>query len=164
MEKPRIKIRRNGVDWLLDSASGVMVILLVALPVYTYSSLPEIIPIHFNARGIADGYGSREMIWIMPILVSLIFVGMAVLANHPHLLNYLVEITKENAERQYRMAARLVRILNFLVAGIFLYIMYVKVVSYPAINSGLGVYFLPFSLMAIFGVLAIYIFMSLKAR
>ena len=152
------------MDWLLDTTGGIMVILLMALPVYTYSSLPEIIPIHFNARGIADGYGSREMIWVLPILVFLIFVGVAILADHPHLFNYLVEITKENAERQYRMATRLLRILNLLVAGIFLYIMYVKVALYPATNTGLGVFFLPFSLMAIFGILVIYILMSLKAR
>ena len=126
MERPKIKIKRDRIDWLLDITGGIMVALAIALPVYHYSSLPENIPIHFNARGVADAYGSKEAIWVLAILVPILYAGMAILASYPHLFNYFVEITRENAERQYRMGARLIRILNLLVVGVFLYMVWGK--------------------------------------
>lgn len=55
--------------------SALIIVLTVAYALIRYSSLPEIIPIHFNARGEADGFGARGMIFLSPA-ISLLFWGI----------------------------------------------------------------------------------------
>ena len=49
---------------------------LILLPVccagYLYPTLPETVPIHFNMEGKADGWGSRESIFIGPAILGFV--------------------------------------------------------------------------------------------
>jgi uncharacterized membrane protein len=56
-----------------DYASIGIVVLLFAVSFYLYPSLPEEIPTHWNASGVVDGYGSKEMIFLFPIITALIY-------------------------------------------------------------------------------------------
>ena len=38
----------------------------------SYPNLPETIPVHFGLSGEADGWGSRWMIFLMPVIAMLI--------------------------------------------------------------------------------------------
>jgi uncharacterized membrane protein len=53
----------------------LFVLVLIALPfayaLYLYPSLPSRIPIHFNLKGEADGWGSRESIFLSPAIMGL---------------------------------------------------------------------------------------------
>lgn len=51
-----------------------LIIILIALVPFIYlatifSTLPDIIPIHFNANGTADSYGNKNTILLLPILL-----------------------------------------------------------------------------------------------
>jgi uncharacterized membrane protein len=56
-----------------------------------YPRLPEQIPIHFNAQGIPDGYGSPLTIFLLPAIILLVNV-LAEVTKHadPRAANYSV--------------------------------------------------------------------------
>ena len=67
------------------------------MTVANYFELPEIIPTHYNEAGEADSYGDKLNILALPIISTLLFIGLTILNKRPHLFNYPSEITKENA-------------------------------------------------------------------
>jgi len=51
-----------------------LIIAMLAFVGYSYNTLPESIPIHFNAKGEVDGYGSKKMIWMIPAIAMITFL------------------------------------------------------------------------------------------
>lgn len=69
--------------------SALIIVLTVAYALIRYTSLPETIPIHFNARGEADGFGARGMIFLSPA-ISLLFWGiMSAVSSSRSLVGHL---------------------------------------------------------------------------
>lgn len=114
-ERPRMTLVLQPLDkWLETLAiSGFVVLWLFFVRVYTI--LPDIIPIHFNLKGVTDGYGSRNTLFILPLVASCIYALITVLNRYPYLFNYMVTITAQNAETQYRLATRLLRVIKLVV-------------------------------------------------
>jgi len=55
---------------------GLLVVVFILLPfgyaIYLYPSLDNQIPIHFNIEGKADGWASRNSIFIMPLIMGFV--------------------------------------------------------------------------------------------
>ncbi|MFV0633246.1 DUF1648 domain-containing protein [Demequina sp.] len=66
-----------------------------------YSTLPETIPIHWNAAGDVDGYGPRWSVLVLAAVWIVMVAGLVVAARYPHTFNYPVDITEANAARVY---------------------------------------------------------------
>lgn len=81
-----------------------------------YLQLPETIATHFNLSGEPDGYGSKSTIFAIPAIMSVVCVIMALLSQIPEQFNYLVTITEENAEREYRKGRMLLFVVSLLIA------------------------------------------------
>lgn len=81
---------------ILTASSYLLLLLLWALTFYVYSQVPEIIPVHFNASGEADGHGSRLFLFIFPTLSTALFFFFGFLASQPQMLNYPIRKTPEN--------------------------------------------------------------------
>ncbi len=64
---------KEKIAWYNKSCILVLVMMLVVCGYY-YSILPEVIPIHFNEKGITDGYGPKGMIWSLPAIAFFIFL------------------------------------------------------------------------------------------
>ncbi len=150
MERPKIKIEKDTLDVFIEVIGLAFVIIMVVLPSIQYSSLPDEIPTHFGANGEADNYGDKGMIWLLPIIGVLMFIGMFMLNKYPHIFNYPSKITEENARRQYTNATKLIRILNTVIALVFAYITYSTINVANGKQSGLGTYFLIVFLVLIF--------------
>ena len=161
-DRPKIKIRLNSVDWLIEIAAIIFLLLLIGFPVYFYGELPNKIPVHFNAAGTADGYGSKASLWMLPLTGLFIYVIMTVLAPFPYIFNYVVKITQENATVQYTLAVRLLRILKTVILIMFTIISYQTIQTATGKSGGLGRVFLPVFLIATFGVVIIYFVQSLN--
>lgn len=141
--RPIIKVPTEPLDSVTDLVSVTLIILMVGFTGYHYSSLPETIPTHFNAAGQADGYGSKTSIWLLPAINAIMFTGLFILNKYPHLHNYMVNITAENALKNYRFSTRLVRLINFLCTVLFAYIQYKIILGARAKTNDLGDWFLP---------------------
>jgi uncharacterized membrane protein len=122
--RPKIKVPVESIDLIIDLIILALLLLMWSYVLVSYTSLPETIPSHFNAQGEVDGYSSRSSIWLLMVISTIMAVGMYVLTKYPHIHNYLVEITEENAARNYKMSCRLLRFVNLFTTLIMLYIVY----------------------------------------
>jgi len=149
-ERPKIKLELTPIDIVLEILGWTSILAIWVLTITNYSSLPDTIPIHWNGAGKADGFGGKAYILPLPIISTILFIGMTILNKYPHAFNYPTNISEENALSQYTNATRLIRYLKFIVVIIFGLIV-LQTISYVNGNpSGLGVWFLQLTLGLIF--------------
>jgi uncharacterized membrane protein len=153
-DRPVIKIKLTAPDWAVEFIGLTMLILLFVLPLFYLPQLPERIPIHFNAAGLPDGYGSRSSIWFLPATGVFMYILLTVVSAFPQIYNFPVKITEKNAQVQYRLATRFIRILKTLILILFLYLTYQTINSALSKTLGLGKSFLPvFLIITIFPII-----------
>jgi len=163
-KRPRMKLQLNQTDKILEVLSWVSVVGIWALTLTNYSILPEIIPIHFNGAGKADGFGNKTHIFILPIISTLLFIGLTTLNKHPHMFNYPSQITKENAVHQYTNATRMMRVLKLVIVVLFGLIVFRKIQIVNGHADGLGTWFLPLTMGMIFIPMLYFLIKSLKKK
>ncbi len=150
-KRPKIKLELSPIDQFLEITGWFVLVVLISLAALSYFRLPETIPTHFNFKGEADEFGSRETIFALPFLGMVVFIGMTILNRYPHTFNYSVEITEENARRQYMLATRLIRYLKVAILLIFSLIVFTTLQTATGQADGLGVWFY----LALIGILGI---------
>lgn len=121
-ERPRIELPYQSVDYTLEILSVLGLLALWGLAAYYYPDLPEQIPVHFGASGYPDRFGSKQTLWLLPGIGLAIYSILSWINLRPDRFNYMVDITEENAERQYRLATRLIRTLKVLLLFIFTFL------------------------------------------
>jgi len=163
-KRPQIKLQLNQTDKILEVLGWVSVVGIWALTLTNYSILPEIIPIHFNGAGKADGFGNKTHIFILPIISTLLFIGLTTLNKHPHMFNYPSQITKENAVHQYTNATRMMRVLKLVIVVLFGLIVFRKIQIVNGHADGLGTWFLPLTMGMIFIPMLYFLIKSLKKK
>ena len=83
------------------------IIFTIYYVVSNYGALPNRIPIHYDFNGKPNNWGSKAMLWIMPILSIVLYFVFSTVSRYPHTFNYGYEITEENAANQYSNAVKL---------------------------------------------------------
>lgn len=154
--QPRIQLERTGTDALLDglAIAGWMSGLAVVLA--SWSDLPERLPMHFDMAGQPNRWGPRGELFVLPTISFVLLVSMAALSRFPHIYNYLVVITEQNAPRQYRLAVRLIQSLNILLQALFAVIVWIVIRA----SQGLlhpGVWLVPVLVAGTFVLLIVYL-------
>ncbi|MBN2412085.1 DUF1648 domain-containing protein [candidate division KSB1 bacterium] len=163
-KRPKFEIQPDSVDRLIELIGFIGVIVLLGLPILYYGNLPDIIPGHFNIHGEPDAYSGKGIIWILPVAGLVMFIGMSVLVKFPHIFNYPVTITPENAERQYILATKVIRILSASLIWLFCYIIYVVIRISLGDPVGLKLYLILVFVGFIFVMFGVYLYKSIKAK
>lgn len=140
-DRPRIKIPLETADIVVELAALAIIILMWMHTIIEYPALPETIATHFNAKGEADGFGDKMFLWFIPSLTLAMYVGLFIINKYPHLHNYMVNITPENALELYTFSTRVLRVVNFLVVLMFGYINLKIIEGAKNGNSELGMGF-----------------------
>lgn len=130
--QPKMALELTLADRLLEALATLFALLLAIVPLVYYGDLPERIPQHYNAAGEVDIYGPKYLLLVLAGVGILLYGLMTWVGRHPHWFNYPVAITPENAERQYRIATRLMRALKLVVVLLFFYL------AYNTIRIGMG--------------------------
>lgn len=140
LDRPKIKLTLKPLDKWLEALAISGCIWLWTFCVRAYTILPETIPTHFNFKGVADDFGSKATIFILPSIATAIYVLMTYLNQYPHIFNYMVKITEENAENQYRSATRMLRWVKLFVVVLFsiISIMITTSINNPGLSRWLG--------------------------
>ena len=141
--RPLIKITKDKTDWILDVLTAIGFIFIWIYSFIYFSKLPETIPTHFNIKGEIDDYGSKYTLFILPMVVTFVFVLFRILYNYPHKFNYIVKITEEKAEKQYRLALRVMRIILMNIVILFGFIVTKVVDGANQKSSTLDWWFIP---------------------
>jgi uncharacterized membrane protein len=164
MTKPRIKISLNKIDWMLETTGALALIALILVTIYGYRVLPENIPLHFNLTGEADGFGSKQSILIIPIATLVMYLALTILERFPHKFNYMLEITAENAERQYRNMHYMMKILKVYIVFLFLYVTNMIVQIGSGNLRSLSNWILPVILVGLLSIVIIFIYRGFRLK
>lgn len=72
-------MKRNIIrDWPL----WIIILLPFAYLAYIYPQLPESVPLHWNAQGEIDRYGSKRELWMLPFMLPLLVYFIFLLVPH----------------------------------------------------------------------------------
>ena len=163
-ERPKLKIQLRPSDQVFELLGwGV----LLALWIWTgtsYSSLPDTIPTHFNAAGEADGFGRKVSIVGLPLIATLLYIGLTLLNRFPHIFNFPTPITPDNALSQYTNATRMIRFLKLILVLVFAGISFQTIQQAKGTGEGLGVWFLPLTLVLVFMPLVYFVVKSFRSN
>ena len=160
--RPKIDIPLQRLDWITELLGFIGLCFLVGLPIYFFDSLPDEVPIHFDADGKPNGYSKKTGIWLLPSIGALMYFFMFWLNKYPHTFNYPQKVTQENARRLYTSATRMMRTLNAIIACAFAYITYAMLQTALGNQDGIGIWFLPVFLVGIFGLIGYFMYKSVK--
>jgi uncharacterized membrane protein len=163
IRKPKIELKLTTTDKVIEITGWFIILGIWILILYNYYKIPERIPIHYNIFGKADNFGGKANILILPIISTILFIGLTILNKFPHIFNYLETITKENAPSQYTNATRTIRILKLVIAIIFGLIVF-QTLHNTNTDNGLGIWFLPFMFGVIFIPLIYFLIKSAKTK
>lgn len=128
-ERPRMVPARRAADVILDRCGLILLLLLWCYSLLSFSSLPSQIPVHYNVDGTVDRMGGKATVFLLPGIISAVYLLLSYLITRPRLLNYGVVINEYNAERQYRLAIRLLRIIRLVIVAACFFINY-KIIHY----------------------------------
>lgn len=156
-ERPKIDLHWNTTDKALETLGWLGLFFVWFYLWLNYAELPERIPTHYNFIGKADAYGDKANIIVLPLISTVVFIGLTFLNKFPHIFNYPKEITESNALHQYTLATRLIRCLKTNLVLIFGLGTYETTSHTSYSDASLGWYFLPIFLIAIFGPIVYFI-------
>ena len=154
----------KAADKWLEGLAWTTLVILWFWTIWNYTNLPETIPTHFSAGGEPDAYGSKSTIFTLPIIASLLFLLLSVIARFPHKFNYSVKITPKNAAAQYANAARMMRVMKFSITLISLLIAIQTVRTATGKAEGLGWWFVLVVLGSIVGPLIYFLNRSYRIK
>lgn len=132
--RPKLKVTWTFWDFLLESISLILIVFLWYFVISNYKELPEKIAHHFDLQGNPDQWGNKKIIWLMPFLASMLWIGLSAISLIPHTFNYPVKITEENVKYQYTLSLRFFRIVKALVMLVFILGVYSMKMSSTEIN------------------------------
>lgn len=138
---------KEGKKWILMSL--LIVILMWAVSLYAYFTLPDIIPTHFGMKGNPDAYGNKTIFLILPVLFSLapaiilimVKFRFVLINKYPYLINlpgfftYIEKISEERRSYWFNRYFELVLKFNF--ALTFYLLMLLVIIYYSTIKESL---------------------------
>ncbi|MBN8836907.1 MAG: DUF1648 domain-containing protein [Sphingobacteriia bacterium] len=148
-QRPVIKIELSKTDKLIESIALAGLLFMWLYVLYAFTKLPDTIPIHYNYHGKADNYGSKYVIFILPLVISALFLLLTILNHYPHKFNYLKKITEDNAMQQYKAATKSLRIVKLVIVLFMNDVVFSIIKGADTKETSLGFWFLPLFLLAI---------------
>ena len=162
--RPKLCPPKKRGDRFLEAIAISGVLFGIILIFQAWSSLPATIPIHFDAVGNPDGYGSKAMIWLLPAINLVMIPAMLFIRRFPWLSNIPIEVTEENAAYQYGLIVRLLSLLACFVSLLFLTLVYDTISIAGGGTSLLGWTFMPIFIAAMTVPIIWYFIAALKGR
>ncbi|MBR9915313.1 MAG: DUF1648 domain-containing protein [Algicola sp.] len=141
--RPKIAVPKTPLDIIIDLITATIILLMFVYTAINYSELPEIVPSHFNGKGEVDGRSDKYILWLLPCIGLVTFVGLYILNKYPHIHNYMVNITEDNALKNYRLSTRIVRFTNLFVAVVFSVVLFTIIQTAQGHTLRLGSWFIP---------------------
>ena len=146
----------------LDVITLLTFIFAVLFLFIQWNTMPEKVPIHYNEMGKVDRLGFKAELFLLPLIGTIIWIGMSILEKYPHLYNYM-NLTEENKEQQYKNGRMMVNVLKNEVVLLFSFLIVQSVHVANGTSEGLGVAFDPVLLIVMMGTIVFFILRILRA-
>jgi uncharacterized membrane protein len=149
-------------DKIIELGCFLILIAIWGLVIQNYPILPERIPMHYNMAGKVDRFGGRTTIFALPILTTVLYIGLTLLYLFPKQLKYPLSITLASKQLLFITALRMIRYLKLIIVVLFGYILYEDIQYSNETSNGLGFWFLPVTIVVICLPTIYFIFMAMK--
>lgn len=130
--RPKLFLPKTTTEKLADAFGIALIIYSIGFIFFHWSTLPLEVPTHFNAKGVADGWGSKYQLLILPIIAFSLFVMLEIVERKPHLHNYPARLNEQNVQQFYRTSRQMLNYMKNICMLLFTYI------SIRSINLALG--------------------------
>lgn len=144
-----MKIERSRLDWVLEATAIAALLGIFLLLLDRWPQLPGTVPIHFNATGIPNGRASKDTLWILPLLGTVLYLILTLMAKNPYSMNIPIQVDRENPEIRSLLLSMTIT-LKAVVLLIFLCVVWFSIDIALGNAEGLGLWFLPATIAAIF--------------
>ena len=158
MEKP-IKIERNALDILETIVSLLSLVGVVVYLILTWKTIPDQIPMHYNAAGEINRWGSKSELIVLPIISWLMFGLITLIERYPSVWNTGVRITDNNRTEVYRLLKNLIAVVK-----IFVLLMFGSITVISSLSLSLPVWYILGFMALLFGAIAYFIVRLTRLR
>lgn len=159
---PKIKIPLTTSGKIVEAIGVLLLFSFWYFTLSHYSQLPNIIPTHYGTNTVIDGYGSKWNIIMLPIVATILYLGLTIVARFPNKMNHLVTITEANARKQYSIITEMFRILKIAIVIVFFLIAFETVQIALGLPDVLGKWFLLIVFTLLFAPLFYFLIKSSK--
>ena len=98
-------LRRTGTDWVVEGVTiACVVAILVSFGFYGHIDADEAFPMHYNAAGEVDGWGTRSALWIFGGVALAVCLLLTIGERFYKKFNDPVRVTEKNREWLWRLA------------------------------------------------------------
>jgi uncharacterized membrane protein len=129
----------------------------VAVVADFYTRLPERIATHFDAAGVANGFGARSTLWLLVGILFLLYWTLTMINVVPRIVAVKKPLAPEREKVVLAESMAMVGWIKAEVCWMFAYICLAMVRTGMGLQAGLGVWFLPVTLAVVFGTCAFYL-------
>lgn len=154
-----MQIRKNKYDVLTNMICLIVLLGTAAYINMVWVNIPDKIPAHYNAAGVVDRWGNKGELLITLFAGWIIFIGLTVLERFPQVWNTGVAVTKENKEAIYRILKNLLNTVK-----LFIVIMFTFLTVNSSLGENLTVWFLPVTMILLFGSIIFFINQLVHAK
>jgi Protein of unknown function (DUF1648) len=108
-----------------------------------WNDLPARVPTHFGATGVADRWGFKRHMILLPVIALSVYIVITLAVRFGNPGNSLLAVTTENEERQKAVMTRLAAWIQAEIVWLFALIEWQSIRVAMGRAEGLGGWFLP---------------------
>lgn len=105
-----MKIKLDPADKIFEAVALLCVFATILLIAISYPTLPDVIPNHFDFKGVPNQYGSKNTLWAIVAVSVFIYMLTGIISMFPESFNYPSQ--KEDKVSQYKLGGKLLRSLK----------------------------------------------------
>lgn len=162
--RPILSLHHSPFQVFLEIATLLGLVLSLLILLRSLPALPASVPIHFGLNGKPDAWGSPQTLWLFPALNLVLYLALTISSQFPHIFNYPVAITEENALKQYQIAFNLSLWLKLELIWLFAFSEWKMIQVGLGASQGLGVAFAPAMVLLIGGTSGFYLWQAYRTR
>ena len=141
-----MKLKHTNFQIALEIIAILIILGMIIFIYIRWNQIPQQIPIHYNAWGEVDNWGTKGDILFIPAIAVLIYAFMTGMSFFPQTWNIPVVITDENKEVVYHNTNNLFLLIKVEILSLFCLIVY-----YVVIGQNLPDIIVPGFLIIMFG-------------
>ena len=156
------QVKLSNAQKIFQLIEWIALVLLVLLPAYYYSSLPDLVPRHFGINGLPDAYAGKMMIWFSPITGLMTYL-MCVVANYTVMGHLKNKSDSQEINEKMHTTINMMNKIKLFLLFIFVYLTYSTIQVALGNAAGLGSWFVYIILIGLIGIIA-YFFVKKKKK
>jgi uncharacterized membrane protein len=148
----KTKLKFNTYQKIIEIISITALLFTFIYLMINFSSIPERVPSHFNASGIADAWSDKNFVFFTPVAGLILYLFITVISFFPSVWNLPVVLTEENKYRVLSETRNFISSIKLIMVLIFVYLSISVINTMPLFS-----YFLPLFLIVFISTIAIFI-------